>query len=230
MPCWAASFSNHGAPDEMTQALFADHHDYARGSLSRKAAGSDPFALFTRWLDQAEAAGLPQPNAMTLATADRNGQPSARIVLLKGFDAGGFVWFTNTQSRKGRELAQNAQAALLFFWPPLERCVRIEGPVQSVSAAESDAYFASRPLAARIGAWASPQSEPVDSRLALMARVAAAAAQHGTAPVRPPFWGGYRLAPVALEFWQGRASRLHDRIRFSRTQSGDPWRIERLAP
>jgi pyridoxamine 5'-phosphate oxidase len=165
---------------------------------------------------------------MALATADVQGRPSARMVLLKGFDADGFVFYTNHQSRKGIELAANPYASLLFFWAELERQVRIEGGVEQVSGPESDEYFRSRPLASRIGAWASPQSQVISSRTWLMARAAEMGVRHGLAPSRPPYWGGYRVRPIRVEFWQGRPSRLHDRLLY--TREGGRWRRERLAP
>jgi len=208
--------------------------EYRRATLDESDVAPHPLRQFERWFDEAQKAQIPEPNAMTLATAGADGRPSARIVLLKGFDDRGFVFFTNYASRKGRELAARGDAVLLFFWPELERQVRIEGGVERVDAAESAAYFASRPLGARLGAWASPQSEPIASRAALEARFAAVESQYAVAGddiPRPPHWGGYRLAPAEIEFWQGRPSRFHDRIRYRRDprQSG-PWIIDRLAP
>lgn len=203
--------------------------NYQRAALDEDAAGDDPLALFERWLDEAVASGLTEPNAMTLATVGVDGRPSTRVVLLKGCDARGLVWYTNYDSRKGRELAGNAHAALQFHWVELERVVRIEGEVSKASDAESDAYFASRPLDSRIGAWASPQSEPIASRAVLVANAAKYAAKFALHPPRPPHWGGYRLVPDAWQFWQGRASRLHDRLRYTREPAGG-WLRERLAP
>jgi pyridoxamine 5'-phosphate oxidase len=203
--------------------------DYARAGLSEADAADDPLAQFERWFGEALAAGLPEPNAMTLATATPDGRPSARVVLLKGFDARGFVFFTNRHSRKGRELAANPHAALAFFWPELERQVRVEGVVTPTSDDESDAYFASRPLASRLGAWASPQSEVIAGRDVLDHNLAELAARFGGDVPRPPHWGGYRVGPDAVEFWQGRPSRLHDRLRYARRPEGG-WLRERLAP
>lgn len=203
-------------------------NDYKLATLSEIDVDASPFHQFDRWMRQAIDARLPEPTAMTLATADRDGRPSARIVLLKAFDAAGAVFYTNFASRKGRELAIRPDAALLFYWAELERQVRIEGTVTKVESEEADAYYSSRPFGSRIGAWASPQSEPIASRQALEERVAAFRQRYEDAPVRPPHWGGYRLAPVEFEFWQGRSDRLHDRIRYRR--QGEEWTIERLAP
>ena len=202
--------------------------EYALQSLDESKIDSDPVRQFERWMREALESKLPEPTAMHLATVGADGRPSGRIVLLKGVDAGGFVFYTNYDSRKGRDLHAHPAAALTFFWKELERQVRIEGTVEKVGAAESDAYFASRPVASRIGAWASPQSEPIESRAWLMARIAKMTLAHGHAPTRPPHWGGYRLAPDRLEFWQGRESRLHDRIAYAREAGA--WRIARLAP
>ncbi len=206
--------------------------DYLRASLDIGDVDADPVAQFSRWLQQAIDAGLPEPTAMTLATADAEGQPSARIVLLKAFDADGLSLFTNYDSRKGRDLAVNPKAALLFHWVELERQVRIEGGVQRLPASESDAYFQQRPLGSRIGAWASPQSEVLPDRDSLERRVREAGHTLGDQPARPSFWGGYRLVPTCVEFWQGRASRLHDRLRYRRASTlvDNAWTIDRLAP
>jgi pyridoxamine 5'-phosphate oxidase len=208
--------------------LAALRKSYERAELDERASHPDPSKQFALWLDQAIAAQLPEPNAMTLATVGADGRPSTRIVLIKGFDPGGIVWYTNYESRKGRELAAHPFAALQFHWVELERVVRIEGRVDKVSAEESDAYYRSRPLDSRIGAWASPQSEVIPSRATLLAHVAKYAAMHRLDPPRPPHWGGYRLAPDRWEFWQGRRSRLHDRLRY-RLDDGR-WVRERLAP
>jgi len=203
--------------------------DYKRAALSERDAASDPFELFTRWFDEAVAAAIPEPNAMTLATVDAAGRPAARIVLMKGIDTRGVVFHTNYDSRKGRDLAANPRAALLFFWVGLERQVRIDGTAERVSAEDSDAYFAARPRDSQISAWASPQSAPVADRAWLEARFAECEARFASGAVpRPPHWGGVRVVPDRFEFWQGRASRLHDRLVWSR--QGDRWIIGRLAP
>jgi pyridoxamine 5'-phosphate oxidase len=204
--------------------------NYSRGALDFADVNPDPVRQFQTWFAQALDAKLPEPNAMTLATVDGQGRPSARIVLIKGVDERGFVFFTNYESRKGRELAVNPAASLLFHWIELERQVRIEGRVEKTSDEESDAYYASRPLGSRIGAWASDQSEPLESREALEAREREMIAKYGDQPPRPPHWGGYRLVPDTIEFWQGRPSRLHDRIVYTRDDAGGAWRIARLAP
>ena len=201
---------------------------YERAELDERHSHQDPLAQFRQWLDEAIAARLPEPNAMTLATVGGDLRPSTRVVLIKGFDERGIIWYTNYQSRKGQELAGNPYAALQFHWVELERVVRIEGLVEKVSAEESDAYFHSRPLDSRIGAWASPQSQVIEGRGVLMAQVARYAAQFLLNPPRPPHWGGYRLLPDSWQFWQGRKSRLHDRLRY-RLEAG-AWQRERLAP
>lgn len=202
---------------------------YVLGSLNEADVAPDPITQFERWFDEALNAKLPEPNAMTLATVDAAGQPSARIVLLKGIDARGFTFFTNYESRKGIDIAANPRAALLFHWVQLERQARIEGIVEKVSDDESDAYYASRPLGSRLGAWASEQSREVADRSVLEEREAAFRARFGESPPRPAHWGGYRVVPTWIEFWQGRPSRLHDRIGYRREADGN-WRIVRLSP
>jgi pyridoxamine 5'-phosphate oxidase len=209
-------------------ALSELRKSYERGELDEASCAEDPLRQFEGWLEQAIKAQLPEPNAMTLATVGADGRPSTRIVLIKGADSRGLVWYTNYDSRKGRELAHDPRAALQFHWVELERVVRIEGQVEKVSIEESDAYYATRPLDSRIGAWASPQSQPIASRAVLVANAAKAAARHGLNPPRPPHWGGYRLIPDRWEFWQGRRSRLHDRVRYS-LEAGR-WVRQRLAP
>jgi len=203
--------------------------DYACGSLDETSVDADPIRQFEAWFKQALDARLPEPNTMTLATVDARGYPSARIVLIKGVDERGFVFFTNYESRKGQDLAANPHASLLFYWIELERQVRIEGTVVKTSAEESDAYFNSRPLGSRVGAWASDQSRPLASRALLEAREQSFSERFGENPPRPPHWGGYRLVPETIEFWQGRPSRLHDRILYTRQSTG-AWRISRLSP
>ncbi len=202
---------------------------YERAELSEDASHSDPLQQFHQWLHEAITAELPEPNAMTLATVGSDLRPSTRVVLIKGYDEQGIVWYSNYASRKGQELAGNPYAALQFHWVELERVVRIEGVVQKVSDAESDAYFHSRPLDSRIGAWASPQSQVISGRSVLVANAAKYAAQFLLQPPRPPHWGGYRLQPEHWQFWQGRKSRLHDRLRYT-PQTGGGWLRERLAP
>jgi pyridoxamine 5'-phosphate oxidase len=202
---------------------------YERAELNEDASSAAPEQQFSKWLEEAIAAQLPEPNAMTLATVGSDLRPSTRVVLIKGLDERGIVWFTNYDSRKGRELAGNSHAALQFHWVELERVVRIEGRVEKISDEESDAYFHSRPLDSRIGAWASPQSEVISGRGVLVANAAKFGAQFLLQPPRPPHWGGYRLLADRWEFWQGRRSRLHDRLRYTQQAGGD-WLRERLAP
>jgi pyridoxamine 5'-phosphate oxidase len=204
--------------------------DYARFSLHEEDADPDPTRQFERWFDEAAKNAVPDYNAMTLATCTGDGRPSARIVLLRGIDERGFAFFTNYESRKARELDKNPWAALVFFWHDLERQVRVEGRVERVNADESDVYFHGRPASSRIGAWASPQSQVIPSREALEERFGDLESHFADGAIpRPPNWGGYRLVPDTVEFWQGRPSRLHDRLRYSRRQQGG-WLIERLAP
>jgi pyridoxamine 5'-phosphate oxidase len=201
---------------------------YEKAELSEDASAADPLKQFERWLNEAIQSEVPEPNAMTVATVASNMRPSTRVVLIKGYDERGIVWYTNYDSRKGKELAGNPYAALQFHWVELERVVRIEGRMEKKSDAESDAYFHSRPLDSRIGAWASPQSQVIDGRGVLVTNAAKYAAQFMLNPPRPPHWGGYRLVPDEWQFWQGRKSRLHDRLRY-RLNEGN-WLRERLAP
>ena len=213
-------------------ALYATdmRKEYERGRLLEGDVGDDPLALFHAWLQEAAQAGIHEPNAMTLATADGQGRPSARMVLLRGADARGFDFYTNYESRKAQELAENPWAALVFWWGSLERQIRVEGQVAKLTAAESDAYYHSRPKGSRLGAWVSAQSRVIPDRSVLEARHAELAEQYAAAdPERPPFWGGYRLSPTVIEFWQGGPHRLHDRLCFRRSGEGE-WTIERLSP
>jgi pyridoxamine 5'-phosphate oxidase len=202
---------------------------YERAELDEAHSADSPLRQFEQWLHEALTSQLPEPTAMTLATVGPDARPSTRVVLLKGCDARGFVWYTNYESRKAQELAANPRAALQFHWVELERVVRIEGRVEKAAAEESDAYFRTRPLDSRIGAWASPQSRVIPSRSVLVAEAARIGAKFLLDPPRPPHWGGYRLVPDAYEFWQGRRSRLHDRLRYA-LQSDGSWLRQRLAP
>ncbi len=202
---------------------------YELGSLEEHEVANEPLKQFQSWLNEAFEHNIPEPNAMTLATVGSNGRPSSRIVLIKGCDARGIVWFTNYQSRKGRELEGTPFASLQFHWVEMERVVRIEGRVEKVDAAESDEYYATRPLASRIGAWASPQSTVINGRTSIVAKAAEYGMKFGMNPPRPPHWGGYRLVPDYWEFWQGRPSRLHDRICY-RLSDQNEWIKDRLAP
>ena len=212
-----------------TPSLADLRKSYERAELNEDASRADPLQQFDQWLSEAITAQVPEPNAMTVATVASDLRPSTRVVLIKGFEARGIVWFTNYASRKGQQLAGNPYAALQFHWVELERVVRIEGVVEKVSDAESDEYFHSRPLDSRIGAWASPQSEVISGRGVLVANAAKFGAKFMLNPPRPPHWGGYRLKPDLWEFWQGRKSRLHDRLRYSQQADG-AWLRERLAP
>ncbi len=212
----------------MDKRLANIRRDYSGEELSQANVSADPFTQFGKWMDEAIAAEADEPTAMTLSTVGEDARPSSRVVLLKGFDANGFVFFTNYNSRKGRALAANPFAALNFFWPELERQVNISGSVAKVSAEESDEYFDSRPYLSRIGAWASHQSEPISSRAVIMARAAKLAVKYAAGVPRPPHWGGFRVKPDRIEFWQGRENRLHDRIVYTLTD--DQWQITRLSP
>ncbi len=210
-------------------SVHESRQDYNRLSLTEGELDPDPIRQFHRWFEAATLSEIPEPNAMVLATASPAGRPSARIVLLRGYDERGFVFFTNYESRKGRELDANPHAALVFHWHDLERQIRVEGPVVRSSAEESDAYFQSRPAGSRLGAWASHQSEVIADREILEARIRALELEYADRPIpRPEHWGGYRVVPTVIEFWQGRPSRLHDRLRYTRSEGG--WLIERLSP
>ena len=213
---------------DTSQSIADLRKSYERAELDESASHADPLQQFDQWLKEAIASKVPEPNAMTLATVGGDLRPSTRIVLVKGYDARGIVWYTNYESRKGQELAGNPYAALQFHWVELERTARIEGVVEKTSAEESDAYFKSRPLDSRIGAWASPQSQVISGRGVLVANAARYGAQFLLSPPRPPHWGGYRLVPEQWQFWQGRKSRLHDRLRYRK--DGEAWVRERLAP
>lgn len=204
--------------------------EYSRAQLSESDVASDPIQQFSKWFEEARLAQIPEPNAMSLATVNAHGRPSSRIVLIKEFDQRGFTWFTNYQSRKGHDLDSNAHAALLFHWVELERQVRIEGRVEKISTTENDAYFQSRPLDSRLGAIASAQSQTVTSREILEEKFTQAQTQYGDHPPRPAHWGGYRLIPDYIEFWQGRNSRLHDRIVYSKQGDTAEWVKLRLQP
>ena len=219
------------SPDfsELSRRIAALHRDQLDSGLEQGDLDVDPIVQFATWLEDALVAQPGMPNLMTLATADAQGVPSARTVLLKGFDPSGFVFFTNYESRKGRELAANPHAALVFYWPDLHRQVTVAGEVMRVPASESDEYFAMRPLESRLGAWASRQSSPLADRAELEERMRVADEEFADGRVpRPPYWGGFRLTPTSIEFWQGRSNRLHDRFRYTRSDFG--WEIERLAP
>jgi pyridoxamine 5'-phosphate oxidase len=209
-------------------SFVADRQDYSQRALSEADVGAEPMIEVARWVEEAVAAHVPEPHAMTLATVNAEGAPSARIVLARRVDEMGIVFFTNYESRKGNDLTANPNAALLFFWPTLERQIRVDGTVSRLAADESDAYFASRPLGSRLGAWASPQSRPIASREVLDEAYAKVERELANEPPRPPFWGGYLLRPLAVELWQGRPSRLHDRLAFRRV--GESWSRTRLAP
>lgn len=213
----------------MDEKLAAMREDYRQGGLSESDVDADPIVQFQHWFDTAVEGGVYEPNGMTLATVGEDGQPSARIVLLKGLDERGLAFYTNKDSRKGQQLVANSKAALTFWWGPIERQVRFEGVISDVDDAEADAYYNSRPLGSRIGAWASPQSQVVASRDVLEQTERELAEKYADGnPPRPPHWGGYRLAPTRVEFWQGRSSRLHDRLCYRLVD--DRWVIERLAP
>ena len=210
--------------------IAAIRKDYKLQSLDEKDVQPDPMKQFEKWWQDVLGSTIEEVNAMTLATANKNGRPSARIVLLKGFAKDGFIFFTNYESHKGSELLENPQASLVFFWKELERQVRIEGMAEKISGKESDAYFSSRPEGSKIGAWASPQSKVIASREIIEANVTATEKKFTGAEIqRPPHWGGYIIKPAVIEFWQGRPSRLHDRIQYSKQENGN-WKIERLAP
>jgi len=213
----------------MNKSIADIRKDYTLHSLNEENVAADPIDQFARWWNDALNSEIAEPNAMTLATSTKDGKPSARIVLLKGLDKNGFVFYTNYNSHKGTELAENPYAALTFFWKEIERQVRIEGAVEKVTAEESDTYFLSRPEGSRVGAWASPQSSVIENRDLLEENVERYKEEFKNSIPRPPHWGGYRVMPFKIEFWQGRSNRLHDRLQYTKTAKGS-WKVERLAP